>query len=651
MLLVFGVAMPYAAHAVPWFPFGPDGGDARAFASDPRDHLHLYLGTLNGWIYDSHDGGRNWLRLARLGKRDDLALDNIVVDEANPKHLIVGAWVLDHPDGGLYTSNDAGLTWSSPADMRGQSVRSLAQSRSEPRELIAGTLQGVFRSVDSGAHWRQISPLESKELHEVESIAIDPVDPNIIYAGTWHLPWKTTDGGEHWQNIKEGIIEDSDVFSIIVDPATPQTVYLSACSGIYKSENSGARFSKIQGIPSDARRTRVLMQDPRHLNIVFAGTTEGLFRSGDSGQTWLRTTDSETVVNDVYVDESNPDHVLLATDRSGVLLSNDGGYSFRSSNTGFSARQITAFAAERIHPANVFVGVVNDKAWGGVFASKDGGISWEQQSAGLQGSDIFSLTETGAGTLLAGTGHGVFRMDGGVWKPAEALSAPRQMPAAKRSARHAIVMPSGPKRNFDAAIFSLASADNREFAATSSGLLSSADDGVTWTPVRGTSADAWRFVAASGQKVVAATLLSMIRSGDGGRTWKPVELPAKLTQISAIAVEETGEIWAGGREGVFTSNDGGVSWQTPENLFVSGVNSIFYDQATRRVLLTALGATTMAFTVQLPAKTVTFVDTGWNLRFVRPVGDHMIAATLFDGIVVQPRMVVSPVNADAAAKH
>jgi hypothetical protein len=34
-------------------------------------------------------------------------------------------------------------------------------------------------------------------------------------------------------------------------------------------------------------------------------------------------------------------------------------------------------------------------------------------------------------------------------------------------------------------------------------------------------------------------------------------------------------------------------------------------------------------------------DTGWNLRFLRPVGDYLVAATLFDGIVVQPRWVDS----------
>jgi len=31
------------------------------------------------------------------------------------------------------------------------------------------------------------------------------------------------------------------------------------------------------------------------------------------------------------------------------------------------------------------------------------------------------------------------------------------------------------------------------------------------------------------------------------------------------------------------------------------------------------------------------------LRFVRPVGDHLIGATLFDGMVLQPRMVATEI--------
>ena len=43
----------------------------------------------------------------------------------------------------------------------------------------------------------------------------------------------------------------------------------------------------------------------------------------------------------------------------------------------------------------------------------------------------------------------------------------------------------------------------------------------------------------------------------------------------------------------------------------------------------------------LPNYAVTHWDTGWNLRFARPVGDHLLAATLYDGMIVQPKMVTS----------
>ena len=45
------------ADSVPWVSVGPEGGDARSFAYDPANPQHIYLGTLNSWIYQSTDGG------------------------------------------------------------------------------------------------------------------------------------------------------------------------------------------------------------------------------------------------------------------------------------------------------------------------------------------------------------------------------------------------------------------------------------------------------------------------------------------------------------------------------------------------------------------------------------------------------------------
>jgi hypothetical protein len=120
-----------------------------------------------------------------------------------------------------------------------------------------------------------------------------------------------------------------------------------------------------------------------------------------------------------------------------------------------------------------------------------------------------------------------------------------------------------------------------------------------------------------------------------------LKLPETLTQIAAVAADDIGAVWVGGREGVFATTNKGASWETLKNVYIRDVNSIFYDAASARVVITAGGASTMANAVHLPERSVKFWDTGWNLRFARPVGDHMVAATLFDGIVVQPRMVDS----------
>jgi photosystem II stability/assembly factor-like uncharacterized protein len=638
--------------AVSWFPFGPNGGDARAFTADPSQRGHLYLGTVNGWLYESHDGGESWKRLARMENRTDLALDSIVVDPADSKHLLVGAWIIGQTGGGLFESHDAGHTWTSDADMKGQSIRALAVAPSDPKILVAGTLQGVFRSSDSGVHWTLISPEGSKEIHEVESIAIDPVNPQVIYAGTWHLPWKTTDGGEHWDNMKQGIIDDSDVFSILVDPKQPQTVYASACSGIYKSEDGGGRFKKIQGIPSTARRTRVLMQDPEHLGTVYAGTTEGLFRTDDAGTNWMRTTGSDVIINDVYVDPANTKHVLLATDRGGVLASFDGGTTFVASNKGFSTRQVTALAQDKTHLSDLYLGVVNDKDLGGAFISHDGGLSWSQREQGLGGRDVFSLAESSDGTVVAGTENGVFWYDQNdqVWKRTGAIGAAMvehsRRPVHGRAPSQRAPEKSAPVktgRQIEGTVTALTEVGDQLYAATSEGVFATVTPTGVWTPVTGLgpNAEPWRYAASSRGVVMLASLGAITVSLDGGSKWQAVSLPASLTQVSAIAVDDQGELWVGGRQGVFLSTDSGTTWTTLKNLYASDVNSLYFDAKGERMLVTANASTTMAFAVHLPSKTVSYWDTGWHLRFLRPVGDYLLGGTLYDGVVLQPRMVQS----------
>ncbi|ADV81829.1 WD40/YVTN/BNR-like repeat-containing protein [Terriglobus saanensis] len=650
-VLAFTLALSSYASAAPWLPTGPEGGDARAFAGDPTDHLHIYLGTLTGWIYDTHDGGKQWTRLARVGQRDDLVLDNIVVDPSNSKHLVIGAHVIDRPDGGIYSSMDSGKSWTSSKQMQGHSVLALSFAPSDPKILIAGALDGVYRSTDGGNDWKLITPAGSMELHEIESIAIDPKDPSTIYAGTWHLPWKTSDGGANWHNIKEGIIDDSDVFSIIVDPKNPQVVYASACSGIYKSDSAGVQFKKVQGIPSTARRTRVLMQDPTRSDVVFAGTTEGLFRTADSGKTWVRNTANEVIVNDVFVDPKQPDHVLLATDRGGIVIAEDGGFSFHASNNGFSARQITAFAAGHTNPSELAVGVVNDKTFGGVFTSTDGGIKWAQQSDGLVGRDVFALTRTAEDTLLAGTSHGIFRLEAGKWKESGLLlspvvvppvAPPRRKGAPAKKAPVARRVPPPPAVHFDGAVYAFASSGNTIYAAAGDNVVVSPTGGIGWQTVEPLKNKEWRNIAVQGTRVVVGGLKVLALSSNSGADWHEIPAPPSISLMRALSMDDTGSIWVGGREGLVVSKDDGATWTKVHENYLNDVNNIFFDKAGERILVTN-NRPTLVYAISVPAMKFTYMESGWNLRFVRPVGDHLVGATFFDGIVLQPRMMDSPV--------
>jgi photosystem II stability/assembly factor-like uncharacterized protein len=655
------------ARAANWFPLGPYGGDARSFGVDPHDSKHLYLGTETGWIYQSHDGGNTWTRVTQLEGSNDLVIDHISIDPVAPEHMILAAFMVNKPGGGLYTSDDGGKHWAKQPEMSGQSVRSLTRAPSDPNLLIAGTLQGVYRSKDNGKHWELISPAGSTEIHEIESIAIDPKDPNIVYAGTWHLPWKTVDGGAHWQNIKQGIIDDSDVFSIVIDPTSPNIVFASACSGIYKSVNAGLLFkggvtvNKGQGIPASARRTRKLKLDPIQPTTVYAGTTQGLYKSTDGGTTWVRMTGADVIVNDVYVDPNQPKHVLLATDRGGVLRSEDSGVSFQPSNEGFTLRQVVAFAADQRDPAQLYVGVVNDKEVGGVFASSDGGVKWRQMSSGLGGRDVYSLTMAPDDILLAGTSHGVFRMTNGIWTGASDLLPPPAPPAKKTVAKKGAKVaahpatpahkpePKGPSPLSTAAVYALTSGSDGIYAGTSAGLWRSTNGAQGWTQMQVPQLVDGRYVASHGPMVVAASLTGTAISENAGESWTSIMPPPTLTQIGALAIDGIGNIWIGGPEGVFYSTDRGASWKTLQNLFVRHVDGIYYDAVNKRVLVASTSGT-VGFAASLPDYRVSYWDTGWALRFLRPVGDHLVGATLFDGVVVEPKMVASPFPGESSTR-
>lgn len=642
ILMAVGLFCATTMWAAQWSVLGPDGGDVRSLAYDPHNPDHIFLGTSTGTMFVSNDGGHNWSRFAHLGTGDDYVLDHIALDSQNSKKIYVSAWSVENQQAGdLFRSHDGGKNWEALPGMHGKSIRAMAIAASDSSVLVAGALDGVYRSNDGGNSWTRISSSNQSEIKNIESIAVDPKNPNIVYAGTWHLAWKTSDGGASWQHINKGMIDDSDVFSVIVDSSNPSIVFASACSGIYKSESAGDLFKKIQGIPFSARRTRVLKMDPSNPKIVYAGTTEGLWKTMDEGTTWKRVSNPEVVVNDVMIDPRNSSRVLLATDRSGVMASDNGAQTFTASNHGYTHRYVSAILADNHDAGTIYVGVVNDKEEGGVFSSRDGGQHWMQKSAGLGGRDVFALQQASNGALIAGTNRGMFMLEhnGGEWHPINSIVIEKvtNRTVKKGTKKVSVATKTATRSVLEAKVSDVEVSSKRWLAATSAGLFTSTNDGKSWTggPVMGRND--FVSVEAHGETIVAATRTNLVFSHNDGSTWQEAALPAYLTSIRSVTITPDAQILVASREGAFRSSDSGTTWEHMTNgLPDKNISSIAYDGKGKRLLATST-ATGVIFESQDGGRSWTRgPDSGYPLRRISVVQGRFLAATPFDGVIAQP---------------
>ncbi len=672
LFLCVGLLFTVSCFASDWQLIGPEGGNVRSLAYDPSDPSRILLGTSSGELFISQDGGSSWAPFTHLGPGDDYVFDHIVFDPTNPATLYAAAWGLfNDDDGGVFRSDDGGRTWRELKGVHGKSIRALAMAPSDHNTLVIGALDGVFRSRDGGATWQRISPenyaaIENhSSLRNFVSVAIDPQNPDVIYAGTRHLPWKTSDGGVHWHNLKEGILDDSDVFSIIVDPRVPLRVYASACSGIYKSDNGAETFHRVQGLPHSAIRTRVLRQDPQRPSIVYAGTTGGLWKTVNGGAKWSLVSSPDLIVNDVLIDPRDPNRVLVATDLRGVLASNDGFAHYTSSNRGFSHRVVGAVIVDRKDPNRLYVGVANGKELGGLFLSDDVGKSWRQSSRGLAGRDILSLQQAENGALFAGTNHGIFQLASlsaswlpmkMIWgpvpewqpKPAEAEALPvapkpKSAKTAKRTQRKVAVaktkvppeplipLATGPR------VRSLEMGEKAWFAATDDGLFISVDQGVRWY---GQAVEGEReFSVVNSYEdgtVTLAGLKGAYLSRDGGKTWAAVVLPKYVSGVYSLTLTPGPTLWLGTRQGALRSTDGGQRWHymlggLPKN----DVLAVRYDPIGQRLLATALHSRAV-FQSKNGGKTwQSTPEAGVSIRAALNYKGRLLVASFYNGLLLE----------------
>ncbi|HEY5776506.1 MAG TPA: hypothetical protein VIS57_10490, partial [Xanthomonadales bacterium] len=135
-------------------------GTIFAIAPSPlRDGL-VWLGTSNGRVFVSGNGGREWLNVTPDGLEDWSKVNLIDASAADMStaYVAVDRHRLDDFSPRAYVTHDSGETWREighglPADTYVKVVR---EDPKQPGLLYAGTSRGAFVSFDDGENWQSL---------------------------------------------------------------------------------------------------------------------------------------------------------------------------------------------------------------------------------------------------------------------------------------------------------------------------------------------------------------------------------------------------------------------------------------------------------------------------------------------------------------
>lgn len=136
-------------------------GNASALAESPKKDGLIYVGTDDGLLQITEDGGKNWRKVEKIGDVPELAYVSRIVTSNHDTNTVYVAFE-NHQNADfkpyLFKSTDAGRTWTSIKSNLPPNwpVWSIAEDHVNPKLLFVGTEFGLFFTVDGGQKWIQM---------------------------------------------------------------------------------------------------------------------------------------------------------------------------------------------------------------------------------------------------------------------------------------------------------------------------------------------------------------------------------------------------------------------------------------------------------------------------------------------------------------
>jgi len=219
-------------------------------------------------------------------------------------------WRLDQKTG-VQTSIRPSRPAGQPA-LRFNWVPPIALSPHNPAIVYVGA-QLVFRSLDRGDHWQEISTdlttnEDSKQHGEggisyctLTTLAESPVKPGILWTGSDDGKVQMTrDGGASWLDrtanlASAGAPAEYWVMRVAPSPHDAGTCFVAKTGWrldkfdpvLFKTTDFGETWTPIMGNLPANKSVNVVVQDRRNAGLLFAGTEQGVYVTADGGKRWL----------------------------------------------------------------------------------------------------------------------------------------------------------------------------------------------------------------------------------------------------------------------------------------------------------------------------------------------------------------------------
>jgi len=344
----------------------------------------------------AHAGNGIWTSGGPNGK----SITEIVAHPNNTNILYAGAFGL-----GVFKSTDRGLTWRGHiSGFTNSFVRCLTLDTARPETLYAGTNDGLYRSQDGDSTWTLVFNAATLiNPTSVRAVVLDHFHPGTIYLGTFDDGiFKSVDYGAHWTPINLGLTNTS-IRCITIHPTQPDTVLAGTGTngGVFMSTDGGLSWTQIPDTAVSVSAAEKILYDPTRSTRIYVATgSHGVLVSQDAAATWRRLDRGLTSFLTRSLTLSDTAR-FVGTDSSGAFFSTVSETLWQAVNTGLANRQVDALLARS--KTEVWAGTDG----GGLFHTLDAGGSWGQADGGLLRTDIFSLRVSPTAThVYSGAGLG-----------------------------------------------------------------------------------------------------------------------------------------------------------------------------------------------------------------------------------------------------